>query len=282
MKTQQDSEKNIDSLVRRRLLWRGGEALQAGALQGKLPVISTGEKQLDRQLHCGGWPLSQLIECLPKNNMLIGAGVFLPGLKNLQALFGHHWPVILLDPPAMPYLESWPLHPETPVWILKPKNLQEKIWLAENTLQSNCSLCTLIWLPENNLPATQIRKLQLAATKNRGLSIVFRNQQSRTQASAASLRFETMLCASGKKNIKANLVNIKTGSADIKTSLAIDILKQPNGWGGQRCLLPWHSRLQRPRLHASEWPVYIPEEHSIANWSDQAPSHTRTRTQQYS
>lgn len=276
MKTTSPPNKTLDLLRQRRLLWQGSDALKSPK---DIAVINTGQNLLDQQLHCGGWPLAQLIECIPHNGMHMGAGIFLPALKNLQKNFGHTWPVILLDPPFMPYLAGWSLHPQTPIWVVKTKTIQEKIWLAENALQSNCSLCTLIWLPEKTLAATQIRKLKLAATRNNGLSIIFRDQQTLVQASSTSLRFEIKLCtqeAARKKTVNRDSNKL------LQTYLAVHILKQPLGWGGQRCMLPWHSRLQRPRLAVNEWPVYKPAEHSSSLWPDREQSENYAHAPYYS
>ena len=274
MKVLQKNTHAIENLLQHRLLWRASDALQTAE---DVAVISTGYQLFDHQLHCGGWPLAQLIECLPQNLIRLGMGVFLPALKKLQAIFGEHWPVILIDPPCTPYLAGWPLSQSTNIWLLNPRTIQEKIWLAETALANNCSLAIFIWLDEKNIPAAQIRKLQLAATKHNGLSIIFRQPHAASQRSAASLRFE--INTSQAKNLSVKKNSYQNNN---KTNLEINILKQPNSWGGQRFCLPWHSRLQRPYTPAKNWPVYNPEESSYTFELDEKMLDNSTAPPRYS
>ena len=280
----------IEKLLESNLLWRGSDTYSSNTYashsqhetsgsDGSDYYIKTGYSQLDQQLHRQGWPKGHLIECLQDHAAGPGVNLFMPALRNLQnqvikSRLSHSrtakaenqlLPIVLINPPLIPYLAGWQLPDTTPLWLVQPENIKETFWVAEQVLRSNACLATLIWLDRgtrritglkkgrkqtNNqttpYSATQLRKLQLAACNGNGLNIVFRHTKAKEQPSPATLRFTSTLLAGIK-------------STAPRSSLSISILKQPGGWGGQQCMLPWHSQLQRKPLPIEQWPVHKPQ-----------------------
>lgn len=235
-------------------------------------TVNTGFKSLDTLLSQGGWPLGQLIECLnqqPGNGEL---DLFFPAIKKLQqsstqssiqpsiqrqnkaprktpTANTNTLPIILIAPPYLPCLEAWQQQlQQTPLlWCVKANNIPDRLWAAEQALQSNSASVVMLWLYGNsnhkqeNIQTAQLRRLQLAAKKSRSLVVVLRDIQAQRQHSPAPLR-----------------LSLTPVSKSQQTVLSVNIIKQPGHWGGQQTHIPWHSRLQYRSPPAEQWPVYIP------------------------
>jgi len=271
-----NNAQTLDALLQHPALWRASRtssihhdaaANSTGSDTGS-DVVSTGFRQLDTLLHAGGWPLGKLLECLsprlPSPQQLnsqsqgIGQGplqLFLPALRHCAA---SSKPVLLVAPPHMPYLPGWqlPANGNTAgpgLWVVTPADTAGMLWAAEQILQSNSSSAVFIWLAQtdqrpSHLHSTALRKLQLAARCSNGLVVVFREADALQQPSPAALR-----------------LLVKPVAINQSTQLGVHIAKQPGGWGGQQTRINWHSRLQRPVMPATRWPVYQPDDCATHN-----------------
>ncbi len=305
----------LSMLLNSKNIWQGGESWKQEEQQR---TISTGYQALDRCLHDKGWPRKQLIECLQARQSSPGIDLLMPGLHKLQQQLDQQalakQPIVLINPPHIPYLAGWQLEESARLWIIKTENLAETIWAAEQALQSNACLATLIWLFQPQLDradrastaeittgsatgssvrptasyskknltqfstrlstrfstrlstqlstqlATQLRKLQLAANCSHGLTVLFRHQSAAQASSPARLRIVLNIENSPRENTRS----LKPGQ------LNLHILKQPGGWGGQRCVLPWRSRLQQTPIPPQDWPVFHPASNELYHQQEQS------------
>jgi len=259
-----DKQSKINDLLNSSTLWRASHSLSAqyNEQEGKQPgnSVSTGFRQIDQQLACGGWPLGQFIECLspgqppgqfpgqpPDRPSSIqrtqgSLYLFLPAIQQLNKAFHKDSPpVVLIAPPFTPYLPGWLLPAHNSVWMIHTNNINELLWATEQTLRSNCATVVISWLNNVSLRMTQLRKLQLAARCSQSLFIGIRDLCHKDQPSPAALR----LTLSPRKNKAA-------------TQLEVGILKQSGQWGGQRVSINWHSRLQQEAMPVAQWPVHHP------------------------
>lgn len=270
----------IAKLLESQSIWQGGESWRHSENQ---KTIKTGYPVFDKCLHYNGWPRKQLIECLQPNQASSGLNLFLPSLYELQqqvdqkTLIDH--PIVLINPPYIPYIAGWRLKKAAQLWLIKTETFAETIWTAEQILQSNACLATFIWLLDTQSKQThkekaqhipQLRKLQLAANNSHGLTVLFRNRHAMRESSPAKLR------------VALNIKPSKKSIGILKPSqLNIHILKQPGGWGGQTCEIPWHSRLQQKKIPAQKWPVFNPQKSGLNHKHKQLPKN-KPLTQLYS
>ena len=82
---------------------------------------------------------------------------------------------------------------------------------------ANCCAAVISWFGEHKINHHELRRLQLASEKTSTWNVLFRHNSCLEQSSAAGLRIHLTSTAYSK--------------------LQLDIIKQPNGWGGQRCIV---------------------------------------------
>lgn len=262
-----DKAQKVKALLEHPALWQAAKHPMAGhnnyghnnASQSKT-ITQTGFKALDNILCHKGWPLGQLIECL---SLKPGSGeldLFLPAIRQLHRQTQkstassnqqqNEAPIVLIAPPYIPCMEAWQQHMQQApqLWCVTTRTLDERLWAAEQVLQSNSANVVMLWLYQQSVKPVQLRRLQLAAKRSQSLVVMFRDKKLQQQASPAPLRLSLTPVPSSRQ-----------------TALLINILKQPGNWGGQRISIPWHSRLQYPSLPIDQWPVYIPAEQSNSN-----------------
>ena len=278
----------IQALLEHPSLWQAAQ----GPLHGEAnspSCVSTGFKALDHILNQGGWPLGQLIECLTPQAGCGELDLFFPAIaQKLQSISPTTHsvrekndsttavlPIVLIAPPYQPCLEGWQqrLKQTPPLWWVKTASLDERLWAAEQILQSNSASVVMLWLHEHGLhehgfhkhgayeygphknrqskkphsktssviKTSQLRRLQLAARRSHSLVIMLRNSKTRQQPSPAPFR-----------------ITLTPSAKSQQTVLTVNIVKQLGSWGGQQVNIPWHSRLQYTSPPAEQWPVYIP------------------------
>lgn len=170
---------DLDALLNRSDLWRGGDcARPAGA------AVSSGHAALDAVLPDGGWPCGSLTEVL---SGALGAGelsLFLPALRQLDAEAG--W-IVLVAPPAPVHAPAWQQLglPLSRLLVVEATGA-DAAWACEQLLGSGALAALLAWLPAAD--ARSLRRLQLACSGSRTLSLVFRPERMAKQASPAPLR----------------------------------------------------------------------------------------------
>jgi hypothetical protein len=247
------SEKScsINQLLAQGTLWRASDGPTSESTHTKLnKFTTTGFSAIDALLYYRGWPKGQLIECLQSPYCQHVLTPFLPAIHNMtgiqqtehskkKSVENKQADVILINPPNIPYQSGWGGEPPLNIYVISTHTLKNTLWACEQALRSRCSQSIFIWLPEKNIPFSQLRKLQLAAQYNKNIFVVFRPQQFAQKNSPAALRF------------KLSPIQCRQ-----KTALQIHILKQPGCWGGQKATIHWQASLQHPFIPAKYWPVY--------------------------
>ena len=169
----------LDTLLQRADLWRGGHcARPAGS------AVASGYPALDAALPDGGWPRGSLTEILSPT---LGGGelsLFLPALRSLDAPAG--W-IVLVAPPAELHAPAWQHHglPLSRLIVVHATDV-DAAWACEQLLASGAVAALLAWLPTADVRS--LRRLQLASTATRSLSLIFRPPSVAAQASPAPLR----------------------------------------------------------------------------------------------
>ncbi|WP_076591146.1 translesion DNA synthesis-associated protein ImuA [Herminiimonas arsenitoxidans] len=150
--------------------------------------IPSGYRALDQELPNGCWPSSVLIELLMPRPDVGELLVLAPALRQLTQAGKT---VILLAPPHIPSAASLAdLGIDlSNVILIKADKPMDRIWAVEQAMQSVDFGALLCWLPEAR--PDHLRRLQLLAASNDGLTFVFRPLSDQSQSSPAPLR---MLC----------------------------------------------------------------------------------------
>lgn len=173
----------LGSLLAHPALWRGRSL-------ARTDTHSTGYPTLDEALPGGGWPTNGLSEILSPH----------PGLGELRLLmpllvrFGQQSParwVAWIAPPFEPYAPALasagvPLERQLVV------RTDEPLWALEQAIDSGACAAVLGWLRSRPGDALQrsLRRLQLAAQRQRAPVFLFRELMAARYASPAELRLE--------------------------------------------------------------------------------------------
>ena len=206
-------------------IWRGNTA-QLQAKQGS--YLDTGFKELNKALHGHGWPLTSMAEIGLKHNGIGELRLLLPALRALQQK-SLQKNIILINPPCLPFAPAWEKEgiQIDYLTIVKTNNIQDTLWSTEQSINADCCASVLVWTGRYHLKNQELRRLQLATEKNQTWNIVLRHSQCLEQSSIAGLRIQ----------IKPSY----------HCQLTVNILKQPNGWGGQHCELSLHPHYENWR-----------------------------------
>lgn len=167
----------LQQVLRDPRIWRGPQTAPVAA-------ESSGHAALDAILPGGGWPLGSLSEILIQADGHGELGLLLPALARLSA---SERPIVLVDPPYLPYpvafaqagLRSGRIH------VVQASG-KDAWWAAEQCLSSAACSAVLCW--PQAIDERGLRRLQLAAESGHCLAFAFRNHSHATQASPASLR----------------------------------------------------------------------------------------------
>jgi len=230
-------------------LWLGIENSSNKAVQSDLSnkVIATGFKPLDEQLHSRGWLLGASTEF---GLSTFGVGelrLLIPALRTLMAQPQSQQNIVFITPPHLPFASAFiKEHIDiNKLLIVRPPTIKDTLWATEQALLAECCAAVVSWTGHYDLTVRELRRLQLAAEKTRTWNVLFRHYDCLQQASPSSLRIQLQSSANSQ--------------------LELHIIKQPLGWGGQRCtlslsphyenwqrlpasLLPQHNQEQTPTL----------------------------------
>jgi len=200
------AEASLDHLLRRGLLWRGGEAAQNGNR-----VLASGFPELDRIIG-GGWPEGALVELVSASNL--GLSLLVPLLARLGA--EPRW-LAWVDPPWHPHAPALAARGIEVAHLLrvKSRNSEESLWAAEQLLRSGNCAVVLLW--PSRIQAAQLRRLQLAAEQGDCLGVLFRPLQAGAEHSTAALRLRLEGDGAG---------------------LRVKVLKRRGGWSGGEAVVP--------------------------------------------
>lgn len=228
-------------------IWRGSHTKQD--TQHNRKSINTGHDTINAQLHNRGWPLGTINEFGLKQHGIGELRLLLPALKELQGVLpeatiqtrSRQKQVILIAPPYLPFSSA--LNKENidleSLTIVKTETLKDSLWATEQSLSANCCAAVICWTGTHKIHNNDLRRLQLASEKSQSWGVLFRHSRCLEESSVAGLRIQLNCSNFGK--------------------LELDILKQPQGWGGQKCtvsLAPHYENWQR--LPTNLLPVHIP------------------------
>lgn len=185
-------------------IWRAREKKPSEA------KFSLGFPHLDKALN-GGVASTGLVRIAS----LTGVGE-LSLFKEVICRHRTHKLVVFINPPGLlqsPWLENLGLNAQQ-VLVVKASSQQESLWAAEQCLKSSACHCVVLW--SNAVGQKAARRLQVAATHNDALCLLYTPQQQRisqqnTNASALPIALDLALL--GEPH-----------------TLSISIRKQRHGW----------------------------------------------------
>ncbi len=159
-------------------IWRGRKT-------GHVPGgASTGRADLDALLPGGGWPRHGVSEILLSADGLGELALVLPALA---ALGDRQHPVVLVDPPYLPFPLAWRQHGVRASHLVTVDSAgHDSLWAAEQCLRSGVCPAVLVW--PRRIDPTRTKRLQLAAETGRAMAFVFRDARHAGEASPAALR----------------------------------------------------------------------------------------------
>lgn len=206
-------------------VWRGNTVHQQSKRQN---YLNTGFEELNTALHGNGWPLTSMTEIGTSHDGIGELRLLLPALRGLQEK-SLQKNIVLVNPPCLPFAPAWEKEgiQIDRLTIVKTNSIQDTLWSTEQSINAGCCAAVLAWTGRYNLNTQELRRLQLVTEKNQTWNIIFRHSRCLEQSSVSGLRLQ----------IKANAYS----------QLSVDILKQPNGWGGQHCELSLHPHYENWR-----------------------------------
>ena len=195
----------IDDLLARQDLWRARD----GRPQHD-STLATGHAELDSVLQHGGWPRQGMTELLTEGPCPQALRLLMPALGKCDDGL-----IVLVNPPARPNAALLQRHgiASGRLLVLRSDNPRTLLQATLEAASSETVSAMVVWLPQGKDDATSLRRLHLAAQQGRCWLSLVRDARHAGQASPAPLRL--------------------TVKAQPGGDLALNILKQPGGWGGQ-------------------------------------------------
>lgn len=160
-------------------IWRASELAVS-----RVPTLSSGHPELDRELPNQGWPRSSLVELLLEKSGIGELLLLKPILKNL----GRSRRIALIQPPYIPHakaFQGWGIDVNQLLWM-RAQSTGDALWTAEQILKNNSCGAVVLW--QNNVRAESLRRLHLAAQAADTHFFLLRPMAGRTEASPALLR----------------------------------------------------------------------------------------------
>ncbi len=198
--------------------------------------LTTGQRELDGQLHQRGWPLGALTELLCDHP---GSGELQLLLPVLAQLSQQGRRLVFIAPPHLPYAPA--LHRQgvdlAQVLLIEAPTVADQVWAASQVLRADSAGALLLWPTGGAISHPQLRRLQLAAQGSRGLAVVFRPTAAAAAASPAALRIAITATAA---------------------ACELHLLKQRGGRAGQHLSIPRPDWLTQPDRPAHALPVHPP------------------------
>jgi len=170
---------DLDHLLARQTIWRGRPSTPT-APKG----LPTGLASLDAVLPTGGWLPTGLNELLLSHHGIGELELVWPALARLAHL---HTPIVLVDPPYLPYTPAWDAAGlASEVMYIVDAEGTEAMWATEQCLRSGACGAVLCWPKTNDQRV--LRRLQIAAETGRSPGFVFRHTRAAANPSPAPLR----------------------------------------------------------------------------------------------
>ena len=145
----------------------------------------TGIARLNSLLPGHGWPLSSLIELLPKAEGIGEMQLVLPVLKQLSQ---EARDIVFVRPPHLPYPPALAKAglPLNRIVLIDTESDEDARWVAEQTLRQGMAGAVLMWI--DCAKDIALRRLQLAAREGDALAFLYRSPNIRIAASPAAVR----------------------------------------------------------------------------------------------
>jgi len=154
----------------------------------------TGFTSLNALLPGHGWPLSALIEILPKAEGIGEMRLVMPALNRICR---EARDIVFVRPPHLPYppaLAKAGLPLNRIVWIDTTSD-EDARWVAEQTLRQGMAGAVLLW--SDCTKDIALRRLQLAAREGEALAFLYRSPLKSISASPAAVRLELSAAPTG-------------------------------------------------------------------------------------
>lgn len=214
--------------------------------------IRSGHDKFDCLLSQNGWPLSLLTEIGLADHGIGEIRLLVPALRELQQNPSTRH-IVWVAPPYLPLASSLIKEglDSRYLTIVQPKTIADTIWAYEQALLSESCGAVIGWTGSHQLKNRELRRLQLAAERSHGLSILLRDQSCLTKSSSCHLRL----------SLKATRLG----------ELEVHIIKQPQHWGGLHCTLslsPHYEQWQR--LPVALLPQHQPSDKQYGSQSNKA------------
>ena len=241
--------KILEQVIQRSDTWRGyrnqfdDNTRPANSDTHTMNGLPTGYETLDKELHQGGWPLSNTVELLSDGNGLGAMGLFLPAMTSLSEQ--GRWQAFIAPPytPYAPLLAARGIDTRQ-VLLIHPKSREDLLWSTEQALRSGTCSAVFSWLGTGEYRYSELRKLQLACAGSDALAVLFRPTQAGKNHAPASLRLQI------NEYRKVHILKQRGGNQYIDVALppAQDIPGQPQLW--ELPAWPGSSEQQSPALGA--------------------------------
>ncbi len=160
-------------------IWRASELAVS-----RVPTMSSGHAELDRELPNHGWPRSSLVELLVQQSGIGELQLLKPVLKKLA----QERRIALIQPPYIPHakaLQTWGIDINRLLWM-RPQRTGDALWTAEQILKNGSCGAVVLW--QANVRAESLRRLHLAAQAADTHFWLLRPLAGRSEASPALLR----------------------------------------------------------------------------------------------
>ena len=182
-------------------LWTGHQ------VTAEVRARDTGFAALNRLLPGQGWPLSSLIELLPKAEGIGEMQLVLPALKKLCQ---EARDIVFVRPPHLPYPPALAKAglPLNRIVLIDTKSDEDARWVAEQTLRQGMAGAVLLW--SDCTKDIALRRLQLAAREGDALAFLYRSPNTQVAASPAALR---LMLAPAPSGLKVELLKVQGGRA---------------------------------------------------------------------
>ena len=224
---------SLKPIINRPDTWRGmdlGSPLHTQPLSANsdwhaLDALPTGFKALDDQLALRGWPMMGCVEILTDGNGMGAMGLLLPTMEKLGSQ--PRW-LTFIAPPNTPYAPLLAARgiPTEQILIVHPKSREELLWATEQAIRSTTCSAVFSWLGAGDYRYAELRRLQLAATENDTLSIIFRHREAEDQHTPACLR----LVSRGYRQIDILKQRGGKPAANLVLDPEDDLPNQPQLW----------------------------------------------------
>lgn len=222
-------QKKLSTLLNRPDIWQGSTSSTSE------PGLATGYAALDKALHRHGWPTHAIVELLCDHTGIGELQILLPALAKYTQ---QQRQLVFISPPHQPYAPA--LHGAgvlaSQTVVIQAVSTDERLWAADQLLRTHITSGVVIWLT-SPVKHQQLRKLQLAAQANKGLTVLLRPRFAARETSPAALRIDL--------------------SATTQTCV-LHILKQRGGLAGQIIKLKRPETLITPYMPVPDLPVHAP------------------------